>query len=51
MTESPVGPPLAGAASANPVVADEPEQITGAQSLVRALEHVNLPRREIHFDY
>jgi acetolactate synthase-1/2/3 large subunit len=24
---------------ANPVVADEPEQITGAQSLVRALEH------------
>jgi acetolactate synthase-1/2/3 large subunit len=27
---------------ANPVVADEPEQITGAQSLVRALEHAGV---------
>jgi len=32
----------AGAASANPVVADEPPQITGAQSLVRALEHAGV---------
>src|SRR5215213_2817603 len=32
MTESP----------ANPVVADEPAQITGAQSLVRALEHAGV---------
>src|ERR1041384_7415673 len=27
---------------ANPAVADEPEQITGAQSLVRALEHAGV---------
>ncbi len=30
------------AAPANPVVADEPAQITGAQSLVRALEHAGV---------
>ena len=32
----------AGTAPANPVVADEPPQITGAQSLVRALEHAGV---------
>jgi len=42
MTQSPVGSSLAGAAAANPVVADEPAQITGAQSLVRALEHAGV---------
>ena len=42
MTESPVGAPVSEGAPANPVVADEPEQITGAQSLVRALEHAGV---------
>jgi acetolactate synthase-1/2/3 large subunit len=32
----------AGTAPANPVVADEPPEITGAQSLVRALEHAGV---------
>jgi acetolactate synthase-1/2/3 large subunit len=34
--------PISGSAPATPVVADEPEQITGAQSLVRALEHAGV---------
>ena len=42
MTESPVGAPVSDGAPVNPVVADEPEQITGAQSLVRALEHAGV---------
>ena len=42
MTESPVGAQVSEGAPANPVVADEPEQITGAQSLVRALEHAGV---------
>ena len=33
---------IPGATAANPVVADEPAQITGAQSLVRALEHAGV---------
>ncbi len=45
MTESPRGSaidPTAAAIPANPVVADEPAQITGAQSLVSALEHAGV---------
>src|SRR5690348_7534360 len=42
MTESITGTPNPVIAPANPVVADEPAQVTGAESLVRALEHAGV---------
>ncbi len=42
MTESPAGSAVDSVSAPTPVVADEPAQITGAQSLINALEHAGV---------